>query len=171
MRSRNIPDGKISCCSHGSCDDSTISNTSQTTSTSSVSISSSADLGEEFRIIQKGSNITTDSARCDSDDGPLKIPCFQMMSTSLLCAMCLILNSALSFFVVEKKRLWTQGHVLPPRCDMAELGFLISFFLSTSGSFMAVTTTDWLWFTPGCFSLFVSSLIYLSEVGDCDEMK
>lgn len=87
----------------------------------------------------------------------------QFFVTAIMCAICMIINATLSFFLVEKKRLWTQGHVLPLLCDIAEFGYLIAIFTSISGSILACVKEDWIWFLPGCISLLVSTLIYVYE--------
>lgn len=77
------------------------------------------------------------------------------------CGLCMVMNSALSFFIVEKRRVWTHGHVLPMICDVAEFGFLIATFSSFTGSILASAKQEWTWFLPGCISLFISTIIYL----------
>eukprot|EP00551_Chaetoceros_affinis_P016283 CAMPEP_0203703656 /NCGR_PEP_ID=MMETSP0091-20130426/43947_1 /ASSEMBLY_ACC=CAM_ASM_001089 /TAXON_ID=426623 /ORGANISM="Chaetoceros affinis, Strain CCMP159" /LENGTH=179 /DNA_ID=CAMNT_0050578405 /DNA_START=30 /DNA_END=566 /DNA_ORIENTATION=+ len=61
----------------------------------------------------------------------------------LACGLCMVMNATLSFFIVEKRRLWTVGHALPMICDVAEFGFLVSVFLSFTGSIMANYNRDW----------------------------
>ncbi len=124
----------------------------------------SAGCAEQQQMEQTG---LKESARPTDDQ--TKGTRFTVLTTSILCAFCLLTNSMLSFFLVEKKRLWTQGHVLSPRCDLAELGFLLSFFFSISGSFLACTTTDWIWFIPSCVTLALSSLLYLSVDEGCED--
>ena len=97
-----------------------------------------------------------------------KVKRWEFIATSMMCATCMLINSSLSFFLVEKERLWTQGHELSLKCEIAEFGFLLSGFLSISGTYLACSNEDWLWFVPGSVTLFISSLIYLSVDTSCE---
>lgn len=182
MRSRNNVDvNRCGNCQSDEYEYDTLSSPLNQSSTQSISISSSIDNEEKGIGINaiaspkntptnnKNNNCTNDQYSNNKDDcEKMKIPRIHHLSTSIMCATCLIINSVLSFFIVEKKRIWTQGHVLPLKCDLAELGFLISMFFSITGSVLACTTTDWIWFLPGCITMFLSSTVYLSVEEGCE---
>ena len=179
MRSRhNIEDNTCGSCRSDEYEhDTSLSSPLNQSLIPSILISSSIDNEEKGMSVNIATSTLKDTHNNSTNnqynnskdnDERLKIPRIHYLSTSLMCATCLIINSFLSFFIVEKKRIWTQGHVLPFRCDLAELGFLISMFFSITGSALACTTTDWVWFLPGCITMFLSSIVYLSVEEGCE---
>lgn len=92
---------------------------------------------------------------------------WQLILSITMCGLCLLINSCMSFFFVEKKRIWTYGHVLPVGIEMAELGFLISIFLSLWGSILSIVTEDWSWYIPSASVLAMSSGIFILSNRDC----
>jgi hypothetical protein len=117
----------------------------------------------------KNDNYDDDEDKNDNydDDEHFRIRQPEFLSSIVLCATCTLINAVLCFFTVEKKRMWINGHILPIKDDLAEFGYLISFFLSFSGSILALAGDDFFWLFPGTLALLISNLIYAHAGTKC----
>lgn len=130
---------------------------------------------DEFTLIEESISLTVETSSLSTsstdndeykeegmiEDGIRKYSFVNFGITSVLCTICMIINTSMAVILVEKRRIWSNGHVLPLWCDIAEIGYIVSFFLSVSGSFLAFVTKDWFWFIPGSLVLTFSTLLYL----------